>query len=269
MNGYMAEAQKGFATLEDVDYGTFVRFIEWAHRGYYTAAKFKTVETESRCTSKSQNHDEFVSAPKEDYRDEPPPEHRVEYVEEEAAAVVPSKERRKGKKGIHKGWEVEDDYDQWGMSRNRTPLAIKAELKDAFLGRRYTVRQRIPRPQTNQDPEEDYTDVFLSHAQLHVFADMYLIQSLKVLALEELHATLAVYTLHPVRTGDIIALLRYVYGDTGVPNESKEELQKLLTAYIGCEMETLMENEDFRDLMFEVREPLFGDFWTMVQRRIS
>ena len=42
MNGSMTEAQEGFATLEDVDEGTFVRFIEWAHKGYYTAADFST-----------------------------------------------------------------------------------------------------------------------------------------------------------------------------------------------------------------------------------
>ena len=34
----MLEAKQGFATLEDVDQGTMVRFIEWLYRGYYHAA---------------------------------------------------------------------------------------------------------------------------------------------------------------------------------------------------------------------------------------
>ena len=65
----MAEAQKGFATLEDVDKGTFVRFIEWAHRGYYTAAEFTTAEIESPSTSRSQYHDEGVSSSQEEHED--------------------------------------------------------------------------------------------------------------------------------------------------------------------------------------------------------
>lgn len=36
----MAEAQKGFAVLEEVVDDPFERFIEWAYKGYYTAAMF-------------------------------------------------------------------------------------------------------------------------------------------------------------------------------------------------------------------------------------
>lgn len=36
MNGGMKETQEGFATLEDVDEGTFVRFLEFLYNGYYT-----------------------------------------------------------------------------------------------------------------------------------------------------------------------------------------------------------------------------------------
>ena len=41
INGQMAEAQNGFAVLEEVDEGTFERFIEWAYKGYYTAVDFE------------------------------------------------------------------------------------------------------------------------------------------------------------------------------------------------------------------------------------
>lgn len=39
INGQMAEAQKGFAVLEEVDKGTFKRFVEWAYKGYSYYAK--------------------------------------------------------------------------------------------------------------------------------------------------------------------------------------------------------------------------------------
>ena len=39
MNGGMKETQEGFATLEDVDEGTFVRFLEFLYSGYYTQVR--------------------------------------------------------------------------------------------------------------------------------------------------------------------------------------------------------------------------------------
>lgn len=38
MNNGMAETCGGVASLRNVDQGTFARFIEWAYKGYYTAA---------------------------------------------------------------------------------------------------------------------------------------------------------------------------------------------------------------------------------------
>lgn len=60
MNGHMAEAQKGFATLQDVDECTFGRFIEWAYKGFYTAAEFTTVVGEDLDAAGSCNEDEHV-----------------------------------------------------------------------------------------------------------------------------------------------------------------------------------------------------------------
>ena len=50
INGDMAEAQKRCAVLKTVDEGTIERFIEWAYKGYYTAADFN-LETTSRPAS--------------------------------------------------------------------------------------------------------------------------------------------------------------------------------------------------------------------------
>ena len=41
INGGMAEAQQGFAVLDDVDEETIQRFIEWCYKGYYTAGHFR------------------------------------------------------------------------------------------------------------------------------------------------------------------------------------------------------------------------------------
>ncbi|CAF9940416.1 MAG: hypothetical protein ALECFALPRED_008662 [Alectoria fallacina] len=274
INGPMGEAHEGVATMKDVDHGTFVRFIEWAHRGYYTAAEFTTAESESPRTSTSQDHMEVVAAPHEESSDipAPAPEAELDLPQEDVLRGQSRKDKKKGKKATEVSWESND----WGMpnqrSRKDTAQELKGGLKEAFSSRKYVVRQgvfEIPSPRPNENPEEDYTDVFLSHAQLYVFADKYDMQSLKVLALEELHATLAIYTLYPVRTGDIIALLRYVYGNTGPSRGDKEGLRNVLTMYIGYEMDTLMNDEDFRDLMIEDGGDLLGDFMKMVAKRIS
>lgn len=58
VNGHMVEAQKGSSVIEDVDEETFVRFIQWAYNGYYSAADFN-VETEP-ISSDPPNEDQNV-----------------------------------------------------------------------------------------------------------------------------------------------------------------------------------------------------------------
>lgn len=268
MNGPMAEGQQGFATLEDLDKGTFVRFIEWAHKGYYTAAKHTVVELESPFTLGSDNHDEVVR-----YIDgmTPPAEPEQDLSPPVVAWPQPKKGKKKAKTHLSDGW----GNDAWGFNgelRKEGAEGTKEELKKAFFGRIYTVRQsvlEIPPPRPNKKPKEDYTDVFLSHARLYVFAEKYNIQSLKLLALEELHATLDIYTLYNVRTGDIIALLQYVYANTSESMKYVEDMRALMTRYMGYEMEILMEDREFGDLMIVDGGPLMRDFMTLVAKRIS
>ena len=72
----------------------------------------------------------------------------------------------------------------------------------------------MPGPRSNMHPQENYTEVFLSHARLYVFAEKYDIQPLKKLSRQKLQHTLAIYTLYPERVGDITTLLKYVYVNT-------------------------------------------------------
>lgn len=267
----MAEAQKGFATLEDVDDGTFVRFIEWAHKGYYTAAEFTTDEARSSRTSGNQNHDEVVPTTQEadfpgetirlaseenfDFAPVIEAEPEPEPMSWDAPLASSYKKGKKVKKVIH--------FDR---------LDQKGGLKESFISRRYTVRQsavEIPPPRPNHHPEEDYTDVFLSHVQLYVFADAYDIQPLRVLALEELHATLAIHTLYPERTGDIIALLRYVYANTRKLREGVEDVRNLVTQYVGYEMGMLIRDPAFGDLIIKDGGDLLGDILRMLGQRTS
>ncbi len=149
---------------------------------------------------------------------------------------------------------------------------MRQELKASFIRREHAGRREItslPPTRANRGANEDYTEVFLSHARLYVFADKYDIQPLKTLALEELHDTLATYTLYRGRTGDILALLRYVYANMGESARGGEDLRMLLRDYLGYEMSISMKDGEFKVLMVEDGGPLLGDFIKMVAKRIN
>ena len=270
MNGSMTEAQEGFATLEDVDEGTFVRFIEWAHKGYYTAAEFSI----SINSPPARNVEEAVPILEEALLE---PETLAEVAIAEPAEPYDDVSQigffgSRPAKSLKKGKKKRIETVSWGNEVVHDDGGLKEHLKEVFKSRTYTVRRgfvETPSPRPNTSAQEEYTDVFLSHAQLYVFADKNDIQSLKTLALEELHATLVEYTLYDVRTGDIIELLRYVYANTCKPQEGVDELRSMMTQYVGYEMDTLMEAAEFGELIIEDGGDLLHDFMRAVTTRID
>ncbi len=248
INGQMAEAQKGFAVLEEVDEGTFERFIEWAYKGYYTAANFD-LEASSPPSPVPSNKEECET---------------TEWMQKPSADASTADEAPE--------LAIDEDWGYFKQGKKSQKAKVRQELKESFLHREYTVRREvisIPPTRANRGVNENYTEVFLSHAHLYVFAEKYDIQPLKTLALEELHNTLALYTLYRRRTGDIVALLRYVYGNTVVPERGGEDLRTLLRDYVGYEMSVLMKDEEFKNLMIEEGGSLLGDFIEMVAKRIN
>lgn len=281
INGEMAEAQRGYAVLNDVDQGTFERFIEWAYKGFYKAAEFQLEASNTppiaEVCETIEKVPEAPPAPLEaplfwavqsdppvvDLLDAPEP-----LAEPSTGWVVPS-EAPVADSPDH-GW---GDVGHKKRSRKVKPRAeTKPDMKEAFISRKHSVRRDMispPPTRANQNANENYTEIFLCHARLYVFAEKYDIQPLKMLALEELHDTLAVFTLYHKRSDDIIALLRYVYANTGGSARGGDEMRKLLRDYVGCEMGVLMKNAEFESLMIEDGGPLIADFMKMVIKRIS
>lgn len=163
--------------------------------------------------------------------------------------------------------------------RNSSPGSVtqnhSLHAKELFVQRKHTIRQTVkslPLPR-RQDPfhqeQEDFSEVFLCHAHLHVFADMYDIQMLKVLALEELHATLAVFTLHQERTGDILNLLRYVYKEAPEQANKMEDLRTLITQYVESEFGTLVKDETLGKYLSEGDGEFLEDFLNILRKRLA
>lgn len=267
INGQMSEAKQGVAVLEDVDEGTIERFIEWAYKGFYTEGEFELntgahlslnlfTEEEPEMNGRTPKRSVDSLAGEED-------------IDERSFWQAKSGSKRKPDKKRMKTTSGEEPKESFLSYPEESFLS---RPKESFLHRQYTVRKEvitIPPTRANRGADEDYTKVFLSHARLYVFAEKYDITQLKSLALEELHHRLAIYTLYPQRTGDIVALLRYVYANTSAPTSGVEDIRSMLGGYIGKELSMLIKDGDFKDLMIEDKGALLGDFLKMVAKRIN
>lgn len=104
---------------------------------------------------------------------------------------------------------------------------------------------RAARP--NEESCEDYTDVFLAHAQLYVFADRYDVEGLQRLSLSKLHDTLVKFNLYSERVADVVTLLKYTYQHTSNRTEQIDELRSLVIGYVCCRSDKLLSIEAFRN----------------------
>ena len=234
INGHLSEAHQGFALPGDVDKETFVRFVRWIYSKDYPALQHKIVSKESMRGNA-------------------------------AGEVVKTDE------------SVEDDWGIWGTKskkdkKSKRKEAKEGSLKEAFVGRKYDLDAgweyvSMPAPRSNKASVEDYTEVFLCHARLYVFAEKYDIQPLKKLALSKLQQTLAIYTLFPERVGDVTSLLKYVYANTSESKPDVEDIRTMLAHYIGCEMETLVRDGEIKELLAS-NEEMLNDFLNMFAQRI-
>lgn len=230
INGHLSEATQGFALLDDVDEDTFVRFIRWTYTKDYSAPEYTWAES-----------------------GEGPGGSKTEGAQKEAP---PS-----------------DDLASWGTfpkvkKKKKVKSRTHLSLKELFISEYdYSSPDEKVGPRSNLRPQEDYTEVFLSHARLYVFAETYDIQALKKLCHQKLQHTLAIYTLYPERVGDITTLLKYVYANTAETMDGTEDIRSMLAHYVGTEMDTLMKFGGIKDLMLENGE-ILGDFLKMFAMNI-
>ena len=283
INGPMREAGEGTAKLESVTPETFERYIQWAYKGYYTAPAPSVHDDKDGSTGSR-----VPGSASQEYQDVMVEETVVNEME---PAVAPDKDqsgffgytvhyteqRKQSKKNRFQYYKIDNGKGNLlpDLEETAGSTASARSIRQTFIDRKPLVRRNsvdVPPPRANKDRAEDYTQVFLCHAELYIFAERYDIQSLKTLALDELHATLAIFTLFDERTRDIIELLRYTYENTADSKNANEDLRSLLTHYIGFEMDTLIKDPDFKDLMIRdgaAGGNLLGDFLSVVSKRIS
>lgn len=116
----------------------------------------------------------------------------------------------------------------------------------AFKERRYI--ESSPGPPHNRE-NENYAEVFLSHAKMFVFANYHGISNLEMLALHKLRNALSTFKLYESRIGDVVQLVRYIYENTVDLNEETGSLRDLVTDYATCTVEDLWKCRDFHTLL--------------------
>lgn len=217
----MKEARDGFACIEEVDVDTFARFVEYCYTGDYPAAEHLIVLDAS-----SMEHEvsAFDGVFKHMYESEAALEAELPEPEPEPYPELPPDSTR-----LEKIWYAFTNLSWYTPSQEPKPPQYSARV--------------------NREACEDYTDVFLSHARLYVFADTYDIERLRVLSLHKLHQSLVNFTLFAERTTDIALLLQYAYQHTPERTGTMDDLRELLMKYVCCYLEDIRCNGVFEEIL--------------------
>lgn len=253
VNGPMKEAKELCALIEDVDPQTFARFGHYIYTGTYHAAEHRVLldtgvsdeysnthnPNQVRCNAEPDIHggdvleDSFI----------PPGEAVAEPTDPwDSFARKPKKKRFEKGRLLSSPPSPEDEPPYINRS---TP-----QWKD-FTALKYHVHPQIDisKARANTEPCEEYTETFLSHARIYVFADKYSISNLRQLALRRLHETLTVFTLYEERISDITCLLSFSYDNTPDRNESVDELRRLVVKFVCCHISRVHRDTRLVDML--------------------
>jgi hypothetical protein len=104
-------------------------------------------------------------------------------------------------------------------------------------------------------PEDELSDKPVYHAKLYVFANMYMIESLKGLCLHKLLRDLEGFDVEGDSAGEVAELVRYVYANTSANDDGTEgtgsELRDLVITYAACKAEFLVKDKAFLEMLEE------------------
>jgi len=104
-------------------------------------------------------------------------------------------------------------------------------------------------------PKDEPSEKLVYHAKLHVFATIYMIQSLKDLSLHKLSRDLEAFEFEDDSAGEFAELFRYVYVNTSGNDDDTigtgSEMRDLVATWAACQAELLVENRAFLDVLEE------------------
>ncbi|PNP39951.1 hypothetical protein TGAMA5MH_08217 [Trichoderma gamsii] len=134
----------------------------------------------------------------------------------------------------------------FGMAE-QVAMTKKRLLWDKFQAL-YPLPSPAAAPSSEASSVYDYTDVFLGHAKMYVFADYHGIEPLQILALGKLRQVLTSFTVRVESYDDITQLVRYSFEHTVDKKGQEDRLRSLLCLYAACRVEDLWKDTKFRGI---------------------
>lgn len=259
INGAMIEAQVGRVVWDDLSVNTFIRFIQFAYLGDYpTPASLPMTELTGTAASVAPL---FTASPVFTFF----PSNSPTMPTEASPFKDPSRTDRKGSKYVLSQMNT--------IKQDNTPMKMseKTPFKDMDYPARIPAMEffKSCKPRPNQ-PSEDFTPVFVAHAELYVFAEKYGIKILKQTTLHKLHKTLAIYKINPADIRPIIELIRYTFSEDNTLDQENhvDDLRELVIAYITSEIKTIGKCPQFLVLL-EEGGAFVGNVWLTMMKQIS
>lgn len=127
----------------------------------------------------------------------------------------------------------------------------KKQMFSAFKSKASMTKKKPWEPRSNNDPCEDYTEVFLCQARLYDFSGQFQIESLMHLTLQKLRLTLSMFSLYQERVPDVVELIRYTYAHTMEHKSGSDKLRSLIIEYVSCHIESISNDKGFREIFQE------------------
>jgi len=240
--------------FEDIDYDTFRRFAEYAYTGSYAVEKPDVVVPSTGAVDESQELKDCVENQDQGDSDiqidafSAAPSFPALVVRSESNSELywsPKKDKKKAKKA-RSGFE-EPDFEG-----SIAGTLKKAQLWNSFIE---TIDKNLSIPVLyspgNRESYEDFTNLFLAHARMYVFADRYDIPHLAEYALHEVRRILASSILKEEQIEGVVKLMQYSYSNTLDLPDLPDSLRKLVTHYAACVVEYLYEQKSFQSLLEE------------------
>ncbi|MCJ1259442.1 hypothetical protein MMC24_007279 [Lignoscripta atroalba] len=256
----MKEADEGSALLKHVDEDTFARFAEYIYAGDYCVNESPIVTSESHTSGEPSNSIDKGPHLEEEVHEAP---------EGWNSSMFKNKRERRRERKIIESYKyiVAEDSD---LPHPTFPVPEVSGLPDLTFPvpdviKAFATPSEL-RPNTG--PTEDYTESFLSHARIYVFAEEYHIKRLKDMAIYKLHHALLKFHCFPERGEDITRLIEYSYRkDLAALELGGEPLRNLVAHYAACNLKALQQSEVFLDLL-EEGGPFVKDLFQKVGKRL-
>ncbi|KAG5914776.1 hypothetical protein E4U61_005329 [Claviceps capensis] len=233
INGPFIEREQGYVVLENDDAKTVAAFAEFAYTGDYKIASEMSPRSSKRKKTHQRTDDigqscSVWSQPRNDH------------------------------------WKKFIQAHEYGFQRPMcTDCGTEPPLFDRIICRNCGCRERtremtvLPAPVLNAGSmETDFTEFFIAHVKVFLFADCYGVAELLELSIRKLHQALCGFRLSKARVGDVLALVRFCY-ELPCP----DRLKKLLASYSAAIMDVEVSRDvakSFKDLLKE-REDFGAD----------